>query len=70
MVTVSKDIKDALLSDKGSLAVVLDFLMPYEAANWSEVSRQMIIHDIDEEVVSKAYMDCLAWYRDLTSGNT
>ena len=70
MVTVSKDIKDALLSDKGPLAVVLDFLMPYEAANWSEVSRQMIIHDIDEEVVSKAYMDCLAWYRDLTSGNT
>lgn len=69
MVTVANEIKEALLEDKGPLAVVLDFLMPYEAANWAEVSRQMIIHNIEEEVVSKAYMDCLAWYRDLTSGN-
>lgn len=68
MVTVANEIKEALLDDKGPLAVVLDFLIPYEAANWAEVSRQMIIHDIDEEVVSRAYMDCLAWYRDLTSG--
>ena len=69
MVTVAKEIKEALLNDKGPLAVVLDFLIPYEAANWAEISRQMIIHDIDEEVVSKAYMDCLEWYRDLMSGS-
>jgi len=47
------------------LAKVLDFIIPYEAANWSEVSRQMIVNDIEEEAVSKAYMDSLAWYRDL-----
>lgn len=67
IVTVSKDIKDVLLKDKGPLAKVYDFLLPYEAANWSEVSRQMIVCDIDEDIVSKAYMDSLAWYRDLTS---
>lgn len=66
-VTVSKDVKDVLLKDKGVLAPVYDFLLPYEAANWSEVSRQMIVHDIDEEIVSRAYMDSLSWYRDLIS---
>lgn len=67
MVTVSKEIRDVLLEDKGVLAPVYDFMLPYEAANWTEVSRQMIVRNIDEDVVSKAYMDCLAWYRDLTS---
>lgn len=67
MVTVSKEIRDVLLEDKGVLAPVYDFLLPYEAANWSEVSRQMIVRNIDEDLVSRAYMDCLAWYRDLTS---
>lgn len=69
MVMVANEVKEALLEDKGPLAVVLNFLLPYEAANWAEVSRQMIIHNIEEEVVSKAYMDCLAWYRDLTSSS-
>ena len=41
--------------------------MQYEAANWSEISRQMILQHIDDEVVSKAYMDSLVWYRDLMS---
>jgi len=66
IIKVSKEIKDALIRGKGKLAQVYEFMLPYEAANWSEVSRQMIIHDIDEEVVSKAYMDSLKWYRELT----
>lgn len=65
MIKVAKEIKDALVDDKGELAKVYDFIIPYETANWSEVSRQMIIHKIDEEVVSKAYEDSLIWYRDL-----
>ncbi len=69
MVTVSKDIRDALLYNKGPLAKVLEFLYPYESANWAEVSRQMIVHEIDEDIVSKAYIDCLEWYRDLVSVN-
>lgn len=65
MVKVSKDIKEALVDGRGKLAKVLDFIIPYEAANWTEVSRQMIVNHIEEDVVSKAYMDSLAWYRDL-----
>ncbi len=67
MITVSKDVKKALLEQKGPLAPVLEFLFPYEIGNWSEVSRQMIVNDIEEDVVSEAYMDCLRWYRDLIS---
>lgn len=67
LVTVSKDIREALLHEKGPLAKVYQFMLPYEAANWSEVSRQMIVNNIDEDVIYKAYTDCLAWYRDLTA---
>lgn len=69
MVTVSKDIRDVLLHNKGPLAKVYEFLLPYEAANWSEVSRQMIVQNIDEDIVYQAYLDCLEWYRDLTASD-
>uniref|UniRef100_UPI0040560D80 EAL and HDOD domain-containing protein n=1 Tax=Acetatifactor sp. TaxID=1872090 RepID=UPI0040560D80 len=68
MIKVSKEIKDALVDGKGALAQIREFIIPYEAANWTEVSRQMIVHHIDEDVVSKAYMDSLTWYRDLMLG--
>lgn len=67
MIKVSKEIRDALVSDKGPLAKVIDFMIPYENANWTEVSRQMIIHNIEVDDVANAYMDSLTWYRDLTS---
>lgn len=67
LVTVSKDISDALLYNKGKLASIYEFMVQYENANWPEISRQMILQNIEEEVVSKAYMDSLVWYRDLMS---
>lgn len=67
MIKVSKEIKDALINGKGPLAKVFDFMIPYENADWTEVSRQMIVDNIDEEDVMDAYADCLTWYRDLTS---
>lgn len=69
MVRVAGGIKDALVHDKGELAPVYDFMIPYETANWPEVSRQMILLKIDTEDVYKAYMDSLTWYRELT-GNS
>lgn len=67
MVMVSKDIQDALLEGKGVLAPVFEFVKQYEVANWSEVSRLMVIQSIEEEVVSEAYLDSLVWYRNLMS---
>lgn len=66
MVRVSGEIREALVEDKGPLTPVLDFMLPYEKADWSDISRQMILRDIDTEDVANAYLDSLKWYRELT----
>ena len=63
MVTVSKDISDALLYNEGKLAPLYEFMLHYETANWPEVSRLMILQEMDEAKISAAYMDSLVWYR-------
>ncbi len=65
MVNVSKEITDALVDKKGEMAKVLDFMENYEIASWSELSRLMIVYNIKEVPVYDAYVEALAWYRDL-----
>lgn len=65
MVKVSKDIRNALVDKEGKFAPVLDFVTKYEAADWQEVSRQMLLQNIDMNRVYEAYTDSLKWYRDL-----
>ena len=65
MVNVSRNIEEALIEDKGDLAAVLDFIRHYEAASWQEVSRQMLLRNIDMDRVYHAYTESLQWYRDL-----
>lgn len=67
-IKVAGEIREALVNDKGVLAPVYDFLIPYETANWPEVSRQMILKNVDTDEVSKAYLDTLTWYRELMGG--
>ena len=65
MVKVSKMIQDALISGKGELAPILAFMNEYENASWQEVSRLMVLQDIDMDSVYNAYISSLKWYRDL-----
>ena len=65
MVQVSKNIRDALLDNKGDFAKVLNFMKRYEDADWTEVSRQMVLGNIDMNKVYDAYLTALKWYRDL-----
>ncbi|MBR5970519.1 MAG: HDOD domain-containing protein [Lachnospiraceae bacterium] len=65
MVKVSKPIQDALLRDEGPLAPVLNFVKEYENASWQEVSRLMVLSNIDMDPVYEAYTDSLKWYREL-----
>lgn len=65
IVKVSKEISQVLIENKGVFAPVYDFVIQYERANWQEVSRLMIIHNIDIEKVNTAYIGALEWYRDL-----
>ncbi|MDE6963918.1 MAG: HDOD domain-containing protein, partial [Lachnospiraceae bacterium] len=66
-VKVSKEIEDALVRNKGIFAPVLEFIHYYERADWQEVSRLMVLKNIDLENVYQAYIQTLQWYRDLFS---
>ncbi len=65
MLHVAKNINDALISGKGELAPVIDFVRLYENADFIEVCRRMVVDDIDMDTVYDAYLNALAWYRDL-----
>lgn len=68
MVHVSKQVRDVLVERKGPLVKVYDFILRYENADWQEVSRQMILEDIDMDTLYDAYLQTLVWYRKLTLG--
>lgn len=63
-VHVSKNISDALIEHKGPFAFPLEFILQYESANWQEVSRLMIVNNIEMQPVYEAYANSLCWYRD------
>jgi EAL and modified HD-GYP domain-containing signal transduction protein len=65
MVQVSKNVKEALLNGKGDFAKVLEFIKRYEDADWTEVSRLLVLEEIDMNNVYSAYLGALRWYRDL-----
>lgn len=64
-INVSKEISDALVSKQGELAPTLDFMLQYESANWQEVSRQMILANLDMGAVYDAYIKSICWYKDI-----
>lgn len=65
MVMVAGEVKDALLDDKGKLAPIYDLMRQYEVANWQEVSRQLLLAEVDTEKISGAYLNALSWYKKL-----
>ena len=70
MVKISKNIDEALLERKGDMGDVLSFIEEYEKASWQEVSRLMILKDIEMNDVYQAYLDSLSWYRDLMAASS
>ncbi len=65
MVQVSKKVSDALLNGEGEFAKVLNFIKVYEDADWTEVSRILVLDNMDMDKVYDAYLNALKWYRDL-----
>jgi EAL and modified HD-GYP domain-containing signal transduction protein len=65
MVQVSKNVKDALLEGKGDFAPILEFVKYYEDADWTEVSRLLVLSKMDMDKIFEAYLGALRWYRDL-----
>ena len=69
MVRVSGKIRTALLEHTGSLAEVLHFIVTYESAEWQEVSRQLVLKNIEIPDVSHAWVSSLQWYAKLIAMN-
>ena len=65
MVMVARDIHDALTLGKGPYAALYEFMKEYETANWQEVSRQLLLAEINLDDVNNAYADALKWYKQL-----
>ena len=65
LVGVSNEIKKALVNDDGIFAPQLEFLLNYEAGDWQEVSRLMVLHDIAMHDVYDAYVEALKWYSNM-----
>lgn len=69
MVRVLGKIRTALLEHTGSLAEVLHFIVKYESAEWQEVSRQLVLKNIEIPDVSHAWVSSLQWYAKLIAMN-
>ena len=69
MVRVSGKIRTALLEHTGSLAEVLHFIVKYESAEWQEVSRQLVLKNIEIPDVSHAWVSSLQWDAKLIAMN-
>lgn len=64
-VKVSKQIEKALMGQEGEFSKILDYIVCYENANWSELDRKMVIDNIDANKIYDAYKASLEWYRDM-----
>ena len=67
MLQVGGDVKDALLKGSGPLGEIYEIVKQYEAANWTELSRILLLANKDTEAICDAYVKSLEWYRDLNS---
>ena len=65
MVMVSDAIKETLLHKSGKFYPVLSFIKHYENADWQEISRELLLMEIDMNVIYEAYLNSMRWYRDL-----
>lgn len=66
-IQVSKSISNALVSGTGFFSEIYSFIKAYESADWSEVSRVLIVKNISLNAVTDAYYDTLRWYRLTTT---
>lgn len=64
-VTVSKEIEDALVRGTGDLANIYSFVVSYEAADWQEISRQLIVLGVDTDMIYQAYTETVCWYKEM-----
>ena len=64
-VAANSEIRDALVENKGRISDVLSLIHAYERADWQNTTVKIVLHEIDIEVLTQAFLDSLSWYRQL-----
>lgn len=67
-VKMTEEVSRALTKSEGPLANVMELVRQYESANWQEVTRLLLLANIEVSVVNDLYMKSLYWYRQLMYG--
>lgn len=67
MVSVSDEIRYSLVDFRGPYFPLFEFMQYYEAADWTNVSRFLILNEVPAERLHESYTQTLAWYKDLIS---
>lgn len=65
MVIMPENVKKAILHQTGILAPVYQLILQYEVAHWEEVSRQLVLADMNLDEVNLAYERALSWYKEI-----
>ncbi len=65
IVAVPEIVKEALLGKETDFLKILNFVLLYERADWTELSRLALLSEIAVSDVFKAYKDALLWYSRL-----
>jgi len=65
---VTGEVNRALTKGEGPLANVLELIRQYENANWQEVTRLLLLANVEVSMVNDLYMKSLHWYRQLMYG--
>ncbi|MCL1936205.1 MAG: HDOD domain-containing protein [Defluviitaleaceae bacterium] len=66
MLNISENIIEALVNNKGIYFPVYEFIELYEAGNWTNVSRFLIIQNIPAEELYNMYIDSLNFYKNVS----
>ncbi len=67
-VKMTGEVSTALTRGEGPLANVMELIRQYENANWQEVTRLLLLADVEVSAVNDCYMKSLYWYRQLMFG--
>ena len=67
LVHVSDKIYAALVDRTGDYFAIYDFMLQYEAANWSVISRILLLNNIPTSDIYDCYIDSLKWYHDIVT---
>jgi EAL and modified HD-GYP domain-containing signal transduction protein len=65
LVHVDDDNKSAILNDSGPFSPVYRFILAYEQSDWTTVSRELILNDVEVDDIFDAYINAALWYKSL-----